>query len=701
VSLIVKSEVRRGAFDGLFAWAAYGIVEYFIVVFVQGVATRHYVFQPWHWWMNLLVLALFAALGLLAGAVSGVFAAGVLPRLRWFAGPPADAVRRALPLLCLIAAYLGANIYLTRGYGLLPFTIPVCLLLLAAQSVSCLPLGRRLTLLTNPWTTSALLVAIPWMLKTFFATDPSLLKKITSVVILAVSVPGIVWLLRKAGARLGGPLARLALAAAVVFALSVFAHQPLVRGRPRMDTPPPRGNPPNIVWIVMDTVRADHLSVYGYPRKTTANLEQLRQEATFYANAIAPSDFTLSSHASMFTGLYPSRHGAHYTPENPHGQPLAASYRTIAEILSENGYFTTGIAANQAYLAADFGMNQGFRVYNAWASLPLLGPMYPYALRTATRPLLQYCLSTTEMQTFLRDAESINQSAFEFLEASAGQPGRFFLFLNYMDAHFPRKPPKGVAALYPGINESFNWNDYFALEQGVLGRRRTVTETERVHLTAQYDAAIHYLDLQLGNLFTRFKQLGLYDDCLLIVTSDHGEAFGEKDMFAHGVSVYQDQVHVPLIIKYPKTRQSSVVTDYVSVADLMPTILDLLGYEVPSGLDGRSLLRPGQQRAGTLISESHSFGRYRNIHARFRRVERAVFLGPAKLITSTSGKQELYEIHQDPAEEHDLYSTRNVQVRELSEMLQAWLSLVHVSRSGPVKQRRETLERLRSLGYLQ
>jgi len=327
--------------------------------------------------------------------------------------------------------------------------------------------------------------------------------------------------------------------------------------------------------------------------------------------------------------------------------------------------------------------------------------MFPYALRTATRPLLQYLLSTTEMQTFLRDAESINQSAFEFLDASTGRPGRFFLFLNYMDAHFPRKPPKAIASLYPGIDESFNWNDYFDLEQGVLARRRTVTERERVHLISQYDAAIHYLDLQLGNLFAKLRRLGLYDDCLLIVTSDHGEAFGEKHMFAHGVSVYQDQVHVPLLIKYPKMKQGSVISEYVSVADLMPTILDYLGYQAPAGLDGRSLLRPEQQRARTLISESHSFGRYRNIHPRFRRIERAVFLGPRKLITSTSGKQELYDVLHDPAEEHDLHSAGDGQGHDLSERLAAWLARIHPSRPQPVKQKRESLERLRSLGYLQ
>jgi arylsulfatase A-like enzyme len=592
---------------------------------------------------------------------------------------------------------------------LLTFSVPLCLTLLVSQVASCFRRIGRLDFLTNPWTTSSLLVGVLWMLKSFFPTEPSLFRKAAWAMLFAGAVLLVTWGMRKAGARLapspvtaGGTFSRLALAAAAAFAVSLFGNQPNVQAKPRMDTAPPRGNPPNIVWIVMDTVRADHLSVYGYHRKTTANLEKLRGEATLFANAVSPSDFTLSSHGSMFTGLYPSRHGAHFTPESPDGRPLAAQRRTLAEILSEKGYFTIAVAANQGYLAADFGMNQGFGVYRVWAALPLLGPLFPYCLRSATRPLLQYVLPTTELQTFLRDAEGINETAFEFLHETSGKQGRFFLFLNYMDAHFPRNPPKSITALYPGIDETFSWNDFFRLEAGVLRLRRTLTERERVHLTSQYDAAIHYLDLQLGRLFAELKRLGLYDDCLLIVTSDHGEAFGEKNLFEHGVSVYQNQVHVPLIVKYPRARGSTVVADFVSVADLMPTILDLLGYETPPGLDGRSLLRPDQQRGRAIISESHSFGRYRSMYPRLRRVERAVFLGPKKLITSTSGKQEFYDVAEDPEESRNLFTSGNGEAREQKEMLDAWISLIApAKKTAPAKQRRETIERLRSLGYIQ
>jgi arylsulfatase A-like enzyme len=235
----------------------------------------------------------------------------------------------------------------------------------------------------------------------------------------------------------------------------------------------------------------------------------------------------------------------------------------------------------------------------------------------------------------------------------------------------------------------------------VLALKRGVTQTEHEHLISQYDGEIAYLDFQLGRLLARLKELGLYDDCLLIITSDHGEALGERNLMTHATSVYQDQVHVPLIIKYPKVRKKAVVDELVSLVDLMPTVLDVLGYKVPAGVRGQSLLKPERLHGREVISESFATGSLRDLHPRFRRAERAIFLGSFKFIWSTNGKRELYNLSRDPHEQKNLYKPDGPVSQQLEAKLDEWVKSVRPRPGQPAKLDRETLDRLKSLGYIQ
>jgi choline-sulfatase len=230
--------------------------------------------------------------------------------------------------------------------------------------------------------------------------------------------------------------------------------------------------------------------------------------------------------------------------------------------------------------------------------------------------------------------------------------------------------------------------------------KRVVTAPEREHLTSQYDGSIAYLDSQLGALIARLKQMEIYDEALVIITADHGEAFGDRNLVGHGLSVYQNQINVPLMIKYPRQRTARVIDRPASHIDLLPTILDVLDYPAPAHLQGQSLLRDTGPRRD-LFSESFAQLKLIETHQRFNRVERALVVDNLKLVWSTVGKHELYDLSNDPDEERDLCGLDQATCAGLQAKLEEWRALIPRSQSPAVKLDRDGLGRLRNLGYIQ
>jgi arylsulfatase A-like enzyme len=452
----------------------------------------------------------------------------------------------------------------------------------------------------------------------------------------------------------------------------------------------------------MDTVRADHMSLYGYERNTTPNLNKLAQEATLYSQAIAPSDMTLPTHASIFTGLYAKKHGARLDPPAYGlGRPLADGFHTMAEILSEKGYSTMAVVANHAYVSKYFGLAQGFRYYDQRAPVPFLGKPHIYYLRRGIREIATRFASPPLFEMSYRPAEDITMEAFACLAKAKSDNRAFFLFLNYMDTHWPYIPPPPFDNLYPGKNSHFNTVQYTDLSEEVMRLDRKVTENEYRHMVSQYDGGITYIDHHIGELLKKLKEFGFYEHSLIIITSDHGETFGERNFVGHIVSVYQDQVHVPLIIKYPMTGNEIIIWETVSIIDIMPTILDVLRYSIPQNVDGTSLLRLDSRKHRTIMTESFPSGWLFKLHPRFKRIERAIFSGRLKFISSTNGKRELYDLSIDPNEKINLYKAGHEIVQELVTRLSQWLDEEPEvqSKSSSVEIDTGTLERLKSLGY--
>jgi arylsulfatase A-like enzyme len=354
----------------------------------------------------------------------------------------------------------------------------------------------------------------------------------------------------------------------------------------------------NVVLIVLDTTAADHLSLNGYSRRTSLTLDGLARRGILFDRARATSSWTLPSHAGFFTGRWPHELSAGWLT------PLDATYPTLAEFLGSKGFATAGFVANLFYCGADTGLARGFTEYrdyifpelSALKMASLIGR--PIEGLRAIDDYLGMRIDSTLFQGLLskfdagrrKPAAVVNREFLDWL-SRRDQPGRpFFAFLNYFDVHFPYQLPDG------GIHR-FGVEPRTGREVELVERWRTVDKhglsyREIAFVRDLYDDCIADLDEQLGRLIDELERRGVLERTWLIITSDHGESFGEQPgIFSHGTSLYQPQLHVPLLVVPPTARHSSprVVTETVSLRDLPSTIVDLLDLEVGAPFPGQSL----------------------------------------------------------------------------------------------------------------
>jgi arylsulfatase A-like enzyme len=368
--------------------------------------------------------------------------------------------------------------------------------------------------------------------------------------------------------------------------------------------PLPPADSPNVLLIVLDTVAADHLSLHGYSRPTSPTLDELARRGIRFDRVQATSSWTLPSHASFFTGRWPHQLSAGWLT------PLDATYPTLAEYLGSRGYATAGFIANLFYCGDDTGLGRGFTHYQDYI-FPGLSAFKPAGLvdrpLEGLRAIYRFIRDRTALalvpglfETF--DAGNRKPAAVvsrEFLDwiSRRRQPNRpFFGFLNYYDVHYPYQLPEGSVhrfGMKPGSNH----------EVDLLENWRTLDKTK---LTARdvafardsYDDCIADLDEQLGRMLDELGRRGILGRTWLIITSDHGESFGEPaGDFGHGTSLYQPQVHVPLLIVPPESETTvgnpspTVVPESVCLRDLPATIVDLVHLRAGSPFPGGSLAR--------------------------------------------------------------------------------------------------------------
>ena len=362
--------------------------------------------------------------------------------------------------------------------------------------------------------------------------------------------------------------------------------------------PLPPDDSPNILVIVLDTVRADRLSLHGYERPTTPNLERLSKRGIRFDRARATAPWTLASHASLFTGRWPHELGGM-------DDPAARGFPMLAEYLGSRGYATAGFVANVLYCSQNTGLARGFTHYEDYV-LERLAPLRTAGLVERTTTMIAklitvfdiaplYPLWELENRWFVinqrKDAASINGAFLNWL-AGRREPRRpFFAFLNLLDAHAPYLLPPGAPHRF--AKDVATPDEYRAVYE--LWQDIDKSRLPRPWITLardSYDDCIGYIDDQLGLLFDELRRRGVLDQTLIIVTSDHGEGLGEHDLFDHGESLYRTEIRVPLIIVPPPGRdRPAVVGETVSLRDLPATIVDLVGQGRGSPFPGESLAR--------------------------------------------------------------------------------------------------------------
>ncbi len=739
----IRKSIYTGAVYGVTAWIVYATVEYFFTVILSWIMHPSHAYMPVHPAFTVLLFVIYPIIGLILGGLSGL-CLHAAARGNLFPEKRDTSIFASLATLTVVVAF-NANIcyiQLFTNYQLRPLlpSLGVSLLLLPALAFSVgHPLWqKRLRFLTNPWTVALVLLGIlPWIVYEPFnrwsmaVKSGTALLYPTAIFLISFFVYKLKDMLRtdkSAETMPASPFRALAFLIPVyilVFGTGLFLKQTPMLTANDSALSLQGSDKPNVILITMDTVRADHLSLYGYERDTTPNLRRLAEVSTLYSNAISTSDITLPSHASIFTGLYPSSHGAHHFfntpsdddlanefadwPKTP--RPLADKFNTLAEILSGKGYSTMAVVANPGYLHYYYNLNQGFNYYDYRSPVVFLGNLVgrvrPFYLRQTIHDLAAWIVPAPDRDNAYRRADKINKVVFSLMDKAKEEDNRFFLFINYMDAHVEYAPPAPYDRLFPGKDETFTLTKFRDLEHEVLNLERDITIKERQHIVSQYDGGIAYEDFHIGQLLARLKEAGLYENSLIIVTSDHGEAFGERNDIEHGTSVYQDQVHVPLIIKYPHNSRKTVIDKYVSGVDLMPTVLDVSGYEIPGDIQGISLLKPEYLNNRIVISESFPDRRKLILNKRFHRIERAIFSNSMKFITSTSGKQELYDLSRDPEEKKNIYSANDSTSGKLKAELNQWIKDVKKdipSREEPASRKKSdkgALDRLKALGYIQ
>jgi arylsulfatase A-like enzyme len=456
----------------------------------------------------------------------------------------------------------------------------------------------------------------------------------------------------------------------------------------------------NIVLITLDTTRADRMSVYGHQHRTTPRLEAFASRATLYRHAYANSDMTLSSHGSLFTGLYPTLHGAHL--DGSQSFAIAATVPTLAELLRKAGYRNYASVANYGYLDPIYGFARGFDEW--WMPRPraILSPFRPstYLLRMGVYKLALPWLWTEAMRLFVPASELASAGETLITEAD-GQP--FFLFLNFMESHRPWVSSGEFRTLFPDYEQTFDEIAVRSFQPEVEAGRRAVTVPEQAKLDAAYDGSLAYLDDVVGGLLERFAAEPWYDKSLIIVTADHGDQLGEKNRLEHANGVDHGVTSIPLIVKFPDQTTGRDVPSPVSQVDVFSTIAAAAGVAVPSARAGVDLGAgdPGDER--TLIIESYPYGVLIRRNPKWNRMERAMVRGRWKLITSSGGRRELYDMVSDPIESTDLSASRADVARELEGLLQDWTTSAERQRpaTNTPAQDRSLLQRMRALGYVQ
>jgi arylsulfatase A-like enzyme len=509
---------------------------------------------------------------------------------------------------------------------------------------------------------------------------------------------------------------------------------------------------PDIVLLILDTQRADRLSCYGYPVETSPHLDEFATDSAHFRFAVSPANWTVPSHTSLFTGVYPSSHGTlHASSVVPPTLP------TLAERLRDSGYFTAAFCNNPLVGVVNNGLRRGFLDFFNYSGLltsrPNQAGVYTNMFdRTRQRFKRGVANSITAMQDiFARSdalldlsfsplmvplwqtalsfkgntARSLNDAARLHVERKGVEKGQpVFSFINLMETHMPYHPPLPLVEKFvPHMLHDKAARRYLRhFNSDVFGwlapLANSLDEKSQRILNGMYCAEVAYLDELVGAFFQKLRASGRLDQTLVIVSADHGEHLGEKQFVGHGLSVYNELVHVPLMIRDPSGSlpRGTTVDTLVSTRRIFHTILETAGLASANERDlTLAQSSTSDPDKGVVFSEcipaanTLSLLQRRAPHLIRERdcdlVRRAVYTGRHKLIKTGENQFELYDFYDDPNEETNLRDLLPEQVEGMEDPLTAFVN--HVVAPAPIPDQAadyddpQVRRRLHDLGYLE
>ena len=412
---------------------------------------------------------------------------------------------------------------------------------------------------------------------------------------------------------------------------------------------------PNVLLLILDTVRAANSSLYGYSRETTPSLERLAATGVTFDRAIATSPWTLPSHVSMFTGRLPYEFTSNFLI------PYGGEHRTLAQVLGDRGYVTAGFAGNLVYCAYEAGITRGFLYYEDYGINAAEFFVSTALGRRLARSQILHDLRAHHTVFGDKDAASVTN---EFLNWTERRPNNrpFFAFLNYMDAHEPYVSPARFEQRFAtGTPRRNDLNTYF-LRWAARAGREQMSAAELDAEVAAYDATLAYVDEQIGVLLERLREDGILQNTIVIVASDHGEQFGEHGLHVHGNSLYMPNLHVPLLVAFGDQLPAGIrVGTPVSIRDIPATVMSMAGFDGDTAFHGRSLERHWEGTAGdsgNLIEPV--FSELTDI--RGAPTTKSLLVGRYHYIWGENRIEALFDIETDPGEFTNLVTRENLEL---------------------------------------
>ena len=436
---------------------------------------------------------------------------------------------------------------------------------------------------------------------------------------------------------------------------------------PRLITPSP-SVPTSLILISIDTLRADALGCYGAARPTSPNIDRMASEGVLFRDFIASSSWTLPAHATMLTGLDPDRHGV---TKFTYFQPLPEELDTLAERLWDRGYETAGLVGG-GFVSNNLGFDQGCD--RQWENPDSTG-------------------ETDTLQVAVDRAKP-------WMAERRGRP--FFLFLHTYEVHLPYTPPPPYDTMFDPSFEGPYKHRFAERDYDFLVKKQRLTPQILAHARALYDGEVRSMDNAVGDLMTFLRSTGLAENTCVLLTSDHGEEFGEHGAFAHEhATLYEELIRIPLIVWCPsRLRGGRVVAELASHSDIVPTVLELAGAAVPADLDGRTLVaalegRTHPQRAAAISEVDGS------VEQRSGTVK-AVRGARHKLIASTiDGSELLFDLQADPGERTNVRQQAPALAQQLRALGDDRARGPAVAAAPAITPDDAMQERLRALGYVE